>query len=180
MKLSPKQIRSLHWAARQAGYKSDAMRHSIQLNIGGTYSAADRTWTRQGFIAVMAFYEDACEGQLINSDPGYWRAESDKASPTDTLLYKVSQLRERLGWTAQRLDTFVASNHLTSGRYARVADAPAYWLRRLIEALKAILSREDDGSKARAGAQRLQGPGTVSGSDATARADLPEPVEVPF
>ena len=82
------QKKALHLAARAAGVDEPA-RRLIQRNVGGFHSAADRTATRQGYIAVMAFYERACGGQLEGFTKGYWTAEDERANPADALVFRI-------------------------------------------------------------------------------------------
>jgi len=138
------QKKALHAAARAAGL-DDAARRLIQRNVGGFHSAADRTATRAGFIACMAFYEARCGGRLMGARTGYWQAEDEKASPTDALLFRVRQLALKLGMGDVGLSAFLAGPHISSGQYDDVATCPAYWLRKLLEGVKAIRRRAAKG-----------------------------------
>jgi len=140
MSLAHGQIKALHVAARQVGL-DEADRRLIQRNIGGFYSAADKTASRQGFIAVMAFLEKRAGGQLGRADSGYWEGENKKANPTDSLIHAIRTQALAMAWTDIDVDRFLASKHLTGGAFATVAEAPAYWLGRLLDALKAIAKR---------------------------------------
>jgi len=140
MNLSNKQKMLLHVAAAQAGVTED-QRRVIQRNVGGFHSAADRTCTREGFIAVMAFYEARCGGSLRSFSAGYWAGQDAKANPTDALVCRVRREAHGLGMNDQMLDLFIAGPHMSSGACESVATAPAYWLRRCLEALKAIARR---------------------------------------
>jgi len=142
MSLTNGQKRALHAAARMAGV-SEADRRLIQRNIGGFHSAADLTATRYGFICVMAHYEEMCAGRLGHNTLGYWAGEARRAEPEDALRYAIRREAERLGWRDEQVDRFLASEHMSSGQYRRVRDAPSYWLHRLLSALKAMLAREE-------------------------------------
>jgi hypothetical protein len=141
MELSNQQKKILHAAARQAGL-TDEQRRVVQFNIGGFYSAADPTVTREGMIAVMAFYEDRCSGQVHGFTRGYWRSEDAKANPTDGLLHRCGLLADRLFARREDLDRFIAGDHFTGGQYQHLDELPAFWLRKLLEALKAIARRK--------------------------------------
>ena len=140
MALTNGQKRALHAAARQAGVDED-QRRIIQRNVGGFYSAADKTASRQGFIAVMAFYERRCGGALEGNTAGYWQAENDKANPTDGLVFACRKIAGRLGLSNGQLDAFLAGRHMSCGACQSLEGAPAYWLRKLLEGLKAIEGR---------------------------------------
>lgn len=140
MSLTNGQKRALHAAARQAGV-DDEQRRLIQRNIGGFHSAADKTATRQGFIAVMAFYERRCGGCLAGSTRGYWAFEDDKANPTDGLVFACRKTASRLGLSNGQLDAFLAGRHMSCGACESIEQAPAYWLRKLLEGLKVIAKR---------------------------------------
>jgi hypothetical protein len=132
--LTDGQKRALHSAARELGL-ADPDRHNIQRNIGGFFSAADRTATRQGFIAVMAFYESLAGGRLSGSQPGYWQGQDAQANPTDSLVYRIRREAAALGWTDEGTNTFLASTHMSSGACTDLASASAYWLRRTLQAM---------------------------------------------
>lgn len=143
------QKRAIHSAARQAGIdscKDEEQYRMILLNVGGFRSAADRTASRQGYIAVMAFFEEASGGQLRGCTPGYWAAENAKANPRDPIIYKIRQTAESLGMDAKTLDHFIASRHMSSGWYESLEDAPTRWLVKVLEGLKAMDFRKH-GSK---------------------------------
>lgn len=140
MKLSHRQKALLHMAAAAAGI-DDEQRRLIQMNLGGCRSAAGDAWTREGFCAVMAFYEDRAGGCLKGNTPGYWRGQDQLANPTDALVYRVRREAAALGMTDRALDGFLASSHMSSGACQDVATAPAYWLRRLLQGLLAMKKR---------------------------------------
>ncbi len=96
MSLTNGQKRALHVAARQAGI-DEQQRRIIQRNIGGFHSAADKTASRQGFIACMGFYERRCGGALEGNTAGYWQGEDDRANPTDSLVFACRKLAGRMG-----------------------------------------------------------------------------------
>lgn len=131
------QKKALHCAAREAGLDREAYRLVIR-NVGGFESAADKTAGRAGFIAVMAFFEARCGGRLRGRTQDYWAAENAKANPRDPLVYKIRQVAAALGMDAAALDDFLASPHCSSGLYATLDEAPARWLAKLLEGLKAI------------------------------------------
>ncbi len=141
MKLSNKQKMLLHTAAAEAGCPNDELRKSVQWNIGGFHSAADPTATREGFIAVMAFWEAKAGGKLKYYSAGYWAGEDAAATPLDSLRYALRRKAEAMGLAAEQLDAFIAGEHMSCGTCASVADADAYWLRRTIVALDAIAKR---------------------------------------
>jgi len=140
MSLTNGQKKALHSAARQAGL-DEQERRLIQQNIGGFFSAADRSASREGFIAVMAFCEKRCGGCLAGCTVGYWSAQDAQANPLDGLRHRLNHQAAAMGWSPGDVDRFLASEHMSSGLYGSVEDAPAYWLGRLLEALKAIASR---------------------------------------
>jgi hypothetical protein len=49
--------------------------------------------------------------------------------------------------TAPQLDAFLAGPHMSGGDCTGIASAPAYWLSRLLEALKAMNGRRDRGHR---------------------------------
>lgn len=140
MNLSNKQKMLLHTAATAAG-AGEAQRRLVQQNVGGCYSAADRTWTRQGFIAVMAFWETHAGGTLPGFTREYWQGEDSRSNPTDALIYRVRREAAGLGWTDANTEAFLKGKHMSSGACERLADAPAYWLHRLLEAIKVMKRR---------------------------------------
>lgn len=140
MKFSPKQIKLLHVVPRNLGI-DDPQRRLIQRNVGGFHSAADRTATREGFIAVMTFYEDRAGGRLDGFTAGYWRDEDASANPTDRITWRCRKEARDLGLSDGQLDAFVAGSHMSRGAYATLADCPAYWLRKVLQALVEIRRR---------------------------------------
>jgi len=140
MALTNGQKKAIHAAARQAGIPED-MRRTVQQRIGGFWSAADATASRQGFIAVMAFHESRCGGRLARCTPGYWSAEDARANPTDSLVYRIRAEASALGMTEAGLDAFLAGEHMSRGACESVATAPAYWLRKLLQGLIEIRKR---------------------------------------
>jgi len=142
MRLSNKQKQALHSAARAAGV-NDVSRRTIQWNVGGFYSAADATCSREGFIAVMAFYETQyLQGCVPGFTAGYWARQDREANPTDAVLHRIEQLRAALGLPKDKLDEFIHGPHFTRGLYRGIDELPAVWLRKLLEALKAIARRK--------------------------------------
>ncbi len=159
MKLSNRQKMVLHLAAKEAGCPGDEVRRSVQWAIGGFRSAADPTATRQGFIAVMAFWEARNGGKLTYYTRGYWAGEDKTTNPLDGLRWTLRQRAEALGLTGPQLDAFIAGEHMSNGACADVNAADAYWLRRTIIALDAIRKRkEQDRQPADRSAARPQGP----------------------
>lgn len=135
------QKKALHSAARQAGL-SDEMRRSVQRRLGGFYSAADRTATRWGFLAVMAFLERQAGGRLRGNTAGYWQEACEKERPEDALRFKARALGAELGMDGGDLDRFLASDRVSGGRARDLASAPRWALRKLVEALKAMRERQ--------------------------------------
>ncbi len=140
MKLSMKQIRMLHVIPRRLGL-DDAARRMIQANVGGCASAADPAWTREGFIAVVAHYERAAGGQLAGFSAAYWADQDGTAGPGDSLRWRIRREAREIGLTDSQLESFLAGPHMTCGDHRRLDDAPAYWLARLLEGLKAMKRR---------------------------------------
>ncbi|MDD4891975.1 MAG: hypothetical protein PHU85_18805 [Phycisphaerae bacterium] len=140
MKLTNRQKQALHSAARACGVDED-MRRTIQWNVGGFYSAADATCTREGFIAVMAYYEVHNNGQLPGFTRGYWQGQDRKSSPLDAGRHYVLQLAAGLGLSREKLDEFIRGPHMSSGQFRGLDDLSAAWLHKLAEALKAIARR---------------------------------------
>jgi len=134
------QKKSLHSAARQAGF-DDHARRMVQRNIGGFESASDPSVTREGFISCMAFFENHCGGQLRGCTPGYWTNEESRANPIDPLVHRINCEAQALDMSPRQLDEFVAGKHMTNGKYDTLAACPAYWLRRVLQALLEIKKR---------------------------------------
>ncbi|HUU31485.1 MAG TPA: hypothetical protein VMY69_05230 [Phycisphaerae bacterium] len=135
------QKRALHSAARQLGL-ADELRRSVQRRLGGFHSAADRTATRHGFLAVMAFFEKQAGGRLRGFSEGYWQEAYEREDPESALRFKARALGAELGMDAGDLDRFVASDRVSGGRARDLASAPRRVLRKLVEALKAMLERQ--------------------------------------
>ncbi len=135
------QKKALHSAARQAGVP-EWLRRSVQRRIGGFHSCADRTATRNGFLAVMAYLEDWAGGCLRGNTPGYWRAAYEREDPESALRFKARALAADLAMDSGDLDRFVASDRVSGDRARNLATAPRWALRKLVEALKAMLKRE--------------------------------------
>lgn len=144
MNLSARQKMLLHAVPNKLGIDA-AQRRIIQWNVGGFYSAADPTVTREGFIAVMAHYEMVAGGCLADlgfrSDRGYWRREAEKALPADGQRELLRRLASQIGMAPAVLDSFLAGPKMSSGACTGLADCPPYWLGRAVEAAKAILKR---------------------------------------
>lgn len=144
MRLSNKQKALLHWVPSALGIGEQA-RLTIQWNVGGFESAADPRATRGGFIALMAYYEGRSPGRRIKGfTAGYWADEDAKANPTDALVFACCREAEALGWDEATLDGFLAGKHMSSGACRSVNTASAYWLSRLLNALKAMAAREKE------------------------------------
>jgi len=137
MELSRKQKAMLHIVPSALGI-DEAQRVIIQANVGGFTSAADPLASREGFVAVMAFYEDRAGGRLDGYSPGYWKQADRDATPADRLRWRVRRDAEALGLPAAQLDAFIAGPHMSNGGCTGVGDASAYWLGRTLEAIKAI------------------------------------------
>ena len=148
MGLTNGQKKALHIAAHNLGLTEEE-RRLIQRNIGGFFSAADETASREGFIAVMAFYEARNGGLLAGNTKGYWKAEQDKACPADRLRYRVEREAATMGWTPAHLDAFLHSPKMTNGLFKTVAEAPGYWLHKTLQALLSIKRRMAGCSKTR-------------------------------
>ena len=68
MALTNNQKRAIHCAARQAGIDPRKQEDTYRLvlwNVGGFRSAADRSARRNGYIAVMAFFEELKFGSAM-------------------------------------------------------------------------------------------------------------------
>jgi len=143
MNLSRIQKMLLHTIPAKLGIDA-AQRRIIQWNVGGFYSAADPV-SREGFICVMAHYEQCAGGDLgqlgCSCEPGYWQAESDKATPADSQREHLRRLACQIGMAPAALDAFLAEPKMSSGACTGLADCPPYWLGRAIEAAKAIVKR---------------------------------------
>ena len=144
MNLSRLQKMLLHTVPKCLGIDT-AQRRIIQWNVGGFYSAADPTVSREGFIAVMAHYERACGGDLstigCRTGKGYWQREADKALPGDGQRQLLASLAGQIGMAPAVLDSFLAGPKMSSGACTGLADCPPYWLGRAVEACKAIAKR---------------------------------------
>ena len=147
------QKKALHCAARQAGLDRDAYKLVIR-NVGGFQSAADKTASREGFIAAMAFFEARSGGRLRGNTPGYWAAENDRANPRDPVIYRLRQLADSLGMDRRSLDDFLAGPHCSSGLYRSLDEAPVRSLVKLLEGLKAISHRRHQRNPAAPGGGR--------------------------
>lgn len=133
-------------AAKEAGIdpRADEDQYRLVLrNVGGFRSAADKTASREGFIAVMAFFEERAGGKLSRADAGYWQGQDAQFNPRDPLIWKIRQQAKQLGMTDGELDAFLASKHMSSGSYSRLADAPTRWLSKVLDGLRAIAHRKD-------------------------------------
>ncbi|HUT58071.1 MAG TPA: hypothetical protein VNA25_09510 [Phycisphaerae bacterium] len=134
MRLSNKQKALLHMIPAGLGI-DEAQRRIIQRNVGGFYSAADRAVTRWGFQRVMGYYEDRAGGKLDGFSAGYWSGQAAAAGPEDGLLWRVCEEARQLDWSVDDANRFMASTHMSSGRFQRVAEADTYWLTRMVQAL---------------------------------------------
>ena len=135
--LTNKQKTLLHLIPKGLGV-DDAQRRVIQRNVGGFYSAADKTASHAGFAAVMAYYEDRAGGQLERYTPGFWAAAVEKTSGEDRsrLLWRIEREAEALTWRyPEDVNAFLASKKMSGGKYADVRETPIYWLSRLLQAL---------------------------------------------
>ncbi|MFB3893249.1 MAG: hypothetical protein ACE15C_14630 [Phycisphaerae bacterium] len=152
MALSTGQKRALHAAARQAGFDDSApggieRRRMVMRTVGGFHSAADRTATREGYIHVMAYFEQLAGGCLRGCTRGYWTGQSKVARPADSLIWRIRRECERLGMSPEQLDRWIAGPHMSAGECKGLADAPEHWLRKIVEALKAIGVRRGDAER---------------------------------
>jgi len=149
MRLTAKQKALLHWVPARLGMRDDA-RRLVQRNVGGFHSSADAV-SREGFIAVMAFYEDRFDGrQVPGFTAGYWRAQSDEANPTDAQVHRARLIARRMGWSDADLDRWACGPRMAGGQYERIEEMPAYWMRRVIDGLRAMEARlRGGGARAR-------------------------------
>jgi len=142
MKLSRRQLAAIHRAAQAAGY-DDARYRLVLQNLAGVRSAKDPRLSRAGFIRVMAFFEGESKGVLPGFTAGYWRDQDRGVDPAASLRVACRRAALALGWTDADLDAFLASARCSNGRFRALADAPAYWLSRALDALKAMAKRRD-------------------------------------
>jgi hypothetical protein len=152
----------LHQAAAAAGLSREAYR-TVLRNVAGVVTSTDPQFTREHLIAVMAFFEGECKGRLAGFTAGYWRAENAKSDPRDSLRFACRREAKAVGFTPEDLDGFLASRHCSSGRFSRVDDAPAYWLSRCLDGLKAMRER----------GVRIEGWGVEVKAEAEAGSDVP-------
>lgn len=138
--LTKKQKMLLHMAPDRLGI-DEAGRRTVQRNVGGFCSAADSDATHEGFVAVMAFWETRSGGCLDGFTPRYWQRADAEKNPTDRLCWRIRQEAAELALTAGQVDAFLAGKHMSGGRYHTVQEAPAYWLRRVLQALIEIRKR---------------------------------------
>ena len=141
MALTNGQKKALHSAARQAGLNDD-QRRMIQTGIGGFDSAAAAGWSRDGFIRVMAHYEqEYCGGCLRGCTPHYWRDQARGAGPNDRLRFAIRREAAALPepMTPEQLDAFLS--RMSGGKETDVVAAGFYWLSRLFDGLKALGAR---------------------------------------
>lgn len=144
MALTNNQKRAIHCAARQAGIDPRKQEDTYRLvlwNVGGFRSAADRSARRNGYIAVMAFFEERAGGQLKGASPGYWTDQDAKANPRDAIIYNIEQEAAALGMSREQCDGFLAGSHCSSGQYESLDEAPTRWLVKCLEGLKQIRKR---------------------------------------
>jgi len=134
------QKKALHVAAKQAGVPED-MRRTIQHQIGGFHSAADRLASRYGFICCMAFYEDRAGGSLAGCTPGYWAGERERENPESAVRHAILAEMAALGWTRGQLDEWAGGPHM-SGAGGGLDGLSAYWLGRVLQGLKAMRARQ--------------------------------------
>lgn len=135
----------LHIAPDSLGVDDDE-RKLVQRNLGNAWSAADMDLA--GFVRVMAFWEQRGWIDGRNGE-GHWQRELDSLD-VKPMRGKAVKLADVLGWTLPdgkvdfvRLDGFVArvTNHRR--RHLRECDPKDLW--QLIEALKAMIERNDSG-----------------------------------
>jgi cytochrome c2 len=145
MALSAKQKMLLHTVPQALGI-SDEERILIQRSLGGFHSAADPTAGREGFIAVMAHYESRSPGgQIAGNTPGYWQTEDRKVTSGEAgRQAKIAMIRKacaQLNWSDQTLNNFLCGPRMSSGLFGHADEASDYWLRKCLQALLAIITR---------------------------------------
>jgi hypothetical protein len=147
LKLSKRQLAAIHQAAQAAGLDDAAYREAL-LKQAGVRSAKDPHLTREGFIRVMTHFEALCSGRLPGFTPGYWFGQDMRGDPRDSLLAAVRREAAALGFSDEELDRFLASEHMSNGRYQSLKDAPKEWLSKLLDGLKAVRRRRTAKTKA--------------------------------
>lgn len=140
MSLTNGQKRAIHAAARQAGLNRQQY-ETVIWHVGAFRSAADSTASRQGFIAVMAFLEERCDGCLRGNTSDYWRDQDRQHNPRDPIIHRIRQVAASLGMDDHGLDEFMAGKHMSGGWYSSLNAAPTRWLVKLLEGLKAMERR---------------------------------------
>jgi hypothetical protein len=178
MSLTNGQKKALHSAARQAGLNDD-QRRMIQKGIGGFDSAAAAGWGRDGFLRVMAHYEQQyCDGCLRGCTPHYWRDQARGARPADRLLFAIR--REAAGlpepMTDSQVDAFLA--RMSGGKESDARASGVYWLSRLLDALKALGERRRREVAAEIGSREVAEGAAAMVSDVEGGGECDE--EVPF
>ncbi len=143
MQLTNKQKMLLHRVPAALGV-DEAQRRIIQRNVGGFYSAADKTAGHVGFAAVMAYYEARSSGKLAGFTAGYWQAAHERnqqTGSTERLVWRIRQEAATLGWDDVRIEAFLSSDRMSSGACVSLTDASIYWLRKCLQGLIEIHKR---------------------------------------
>lgn len=144
--LTNKQKMLLHIVPTHLGVDDD-QRRTIQRNIGGFESAADKSASHEGFVAVMAFYEDRGGGCLAGYTDGFWTQANEKnvnsgGGNDDRLRWLIRQQAASMSWEENECDIFMASKHCSSGAYQTIGEANRYWLSRCLDGMRAIAGRQ--------------------------------------
>jgi len=145
MSLTNRQKTLLHVVPGQLAIP-DCDRKTIQRNVGGFTSAADRDATHEGFAAVMAHYERTAGGELPSFTPGFWAAahgrnEREGGGTAGRLRYAIGRQAANMGWTPNDVDEFLAGKHCSDGKCQSTEDVTAYWLSRCLNGMRAIAER---------------------------------------
>ncbi len=144
------QLGMLHSVPQSLGIQ-DEHRRLLQRNLAGCESAADMDYA--GFVACMAFYEDAHGWVDGQNGPGCWGRQikqTARRGGTGPLRGKAIKLACLIGWTDtgepdgrpdyKRLDGMVARQ--SHGKRTRLLDATREDLMEIVEALKDMARRE--------------------------------------
>lgn len=143
--LTNKQKKLLHMIPARMGIDNE-QRRTIQRNVGGFESAADKAATHEGFVSVMAFYESRNGGRLSGYTEGFWTSANERnaggGGALSRLRWTIRNLAQKMGWTDTDCDTFLESKHCSSGTYDSLDHADRYWLGRCLDGMKAMAGRQ--------------------------------------